>query len=234
MAYCICPPKGQPSTIAPSLSRIERGVGTNENLGSDGVGNKGSVRRNQYPYGTESEPKNPTVIPEAILKNFHFTFLIRHPRSSIPSYFRCCSPPLAAATGFDFFDPSEAGYAELRRFFDYLRLTGQIGPEVAGQSGATNGNEGAKGHTGGVEICVVDADDLLDNPSGLIEAFCKSTGVRYDPGMLEWDEEDQQHAKVAFEKWNGFHEDAIHSSSLRPRVHVSLEPFLPCGPQCPS
>lgn len=224
MAYCLCPPKGLPSSVAPSLSRIERGVGTNGNTGNEGDGSNGSVKRNPYPYGTEVEPNNPTVIPEAILKKFHLTFLIRHPRSSIPSYYRCCIPPLAEATGFHFLDPSEAGYAELRRIFDYLRSTGQIGPAVAGQIEAANGDKGANGHSDGVEICVVDADDLLDNPNGVIEAFCKSTGVKYDPGMLEWDKEDQQHAKNVFEKWNGFHEDAIHSSSLRPRLHVSLRP----------
>jgi hypothetical protein len=42
--------------------------------------------------------------------------------------------------------------------------------------------------------------------------------------MLNWDtEEDHQRAKAAFEKWRGFHEDAINSTSLRPRNagHVS-------------
>lgn len=230
MAYCLCPPKGLPASIAPSLSRLERGVGTNGSTGGDGDSSNGLMKHNLYPYGTEVELHNPTVIPEAILRKFHFTFLIRHPRSSIPSYYRCCIPPLAEVTGFHFFDPSEAGYAELRRLFDYLRSTGQIGPESAGRDKASdgdkaaNGDKATNGQTDSVEICVVDADDLLDNPSGVIEAYCKSTGVKYDPGMLEWDEADQQHAKEMFEKWNGFHEDAIHSSALKPRIHVSPDP----------
>lgn len=170
-----------------------------------------------YPYNTEAEPENPTVVPEEILKKFHFTFLIRHPRSSIPSYFRCTIPPLNKVTGFYNFDPSEAGYDELRRVFDFLKSRGHVGPAIAGEH---NGNL----PKGEVSITMIDADDLLDNPNGIIEAYCKEVGMDYDPGMLNWDtEEDHAQAKRAFEKWRGFHNDAIESSSLKPREskHVS-------------
>lgn len=170
-----------------------------------------------YPYNTESESGNPTVVPDEILGKFHFTFLIRHPRSSIPSYYRCTIPPLNKVTGFYNFDPSEAGYDELRRVFDYLKSYGHIGPARAGTH---------QGHlrNGEVSITVIDADDLLDNPNGIIEAYCKEVGLEYDPHMLNWDtEEDHAQAKMAFEKWQGFHNDAIDSSSLKPRdcKHVS-------------
>lgn len=157
------------------------------------------------------------MVPEEILKKFHFTFLIRHPRSSIPSYFRCTIPPLNKVTGFYNFDPSEAGYDELRRVFDFLKSRGHVGPAIAGEH---NGNL----PKGEVSITMIDADDLLDNPNGIIEAYCKEVGMDYDPGMLNWDtEEDHAQAKRAFEKWRGFHNDAIESSSLKPREskHVS-------------
>jgi len=126
-------------------------------------------------------------------------------------------------TGFYNFREDEAGYDELRRLFDYLRSEGQIGPKFAGQKEA-DANDQANGHTGGVEICVIDADDLLDNPSGMIEAFCKTTGIEWDPNMLVWDtEKDQDKAKEAFEKWKGFHEDALDSDRLRERTHVSFD-----------
>lgn len=116
--------------------------------------------------------------------------------------------------------PSEAGYDELRRVFDYLRVQKQVGPASA------RNYEGPLGD-GEVSITVVDADDLLDNPEGIIKAYCKEVGLEYDPGMLEWDTEiDHKQAKDAFEKWNGFHNDAIESTSLKPRTHVS-GPF-PC------
>ncbi|MCJ1258160.1 helicase [Lignoscripta atroalba] len=215
MIYYLVPPNGKPASIAPSLARKERGVGTNgissELQSANGVSS---------PNDAGGEPNNPTVVPEDILKQFHFTFLIRHPRSSIPSYYRCTIPPLDEVTGFYNFMPSEAGYDELRRVFDYLRSVGQVGPNVAGHNNSTNGHGETNGHATKVDICVIDADDLLDNPNGIIEAYCKSVGLDYDPSMLNWDTEaDHQKAKDAFAKWHGFHEDAINSSSLRPRLH---------------
>jgi DNA repair and recombination protein RAD54B len=128
-------------------------------------------------------------------------------------------------TGFYNFRPDEAGYEELRRLFDYLRAEGQIGPKFANK--AAPESNGTNGISSGVEICVVDADDLLDNPSGMIEAFCKSTGIEWEPEMLVWNtEEDQKIAKEAFEKWKGFHEDALDSTELRARTHVSCQTSL--------
>lgn len=179
-----------------------------------------------FPYGTDAEPGNPTVLPKETLERFHFTFLIRHPRYSIPSYYRCTVPPLDEVTGFYSFMPSEAGYDELRRVFDYLRSIGQVGPYIASRndSGANTHNNGnTNDGSGKVEICVVDADDLLDNPAGIIEAYCKSVGLPYDKQMLNWDsEEDHKQASDAFEKWKGFHEDAMNSCDLKPRKHVSV------------
>jgi hypothetical protein len=162
-------------------------------------------------------------VPSALLAQFHFTFLIRHPRASIPSYFRCTVPPLDAVTGFYNFMPSEAGYDEVRRVFDYLREIGQVGPKVAAfatSGDAVNDSTANEAENGGVEICVIDADDLLDNPTGIIQAYCKSVGIDYSLQMLKWDnEEDHRIAKEAFEKWKGFHEDAINSTELKPRAH---------------
>ena len=269
ITYYLCPPNGNPASIAPTCARKERGVGTPE---QQKIGVEGNASA-PYPYHTDVEPENPTVLPNAHLDQFHFTFLIRHPRRSIPSYYRCTVPPLDEDTGFYGFMPSEAGYDELRRVFDYLRSTDRIGAGEANRitnrngtngNAITNGNSGegdgtnwygttaghlsngdgangpgmmnghcskgcgTKGHdnsnerSGKVDICVVDADDLLDNPAGIIEAFCKSVGLEYDERMLKWDsEEDHQQAREAFEKWKGFHEDAIQSNDLKPRLHVS-------------
>ena len=229
MAYYLFPPNEKPASIAPSLPRLKRGVGT---PGSSSTGTD-SAQTAPYPYHTEPEPGNPTVLPDQVLREFHFTFLIRHPRSSIPSYYRCTVPPLDEVTGWYEFLPLEAGYRELRRLFDYLQSTSQIGPTVSGRHDASQLPNGLRGIGDGegdrdiVEICVVDADDLLDNPSGILEAFCKSVGLEYDSKMLDWStEEDHQQAKAAFEKWKGWHDDALESSSLKPRAHVSRVPDL--------
>lgn len=257
MAYYLFPPEAAPASIAPSVGRVKRGVGTTEAVVN---GTTNGTPKAPYPYDTDAEPNNPTVIPRDTLGNFHFTFLIRHPRSSIPSYYRCCVPPLDEVTGFYDFMPSEAGYDELRRLFDYLRSIGQVGPEIAEENpnrrsasngvdlsngvhssnavtngihasngvlsngdhssngvssngisancissngiSSLNGVHSSNGFTRGVEVCVIDADDLLDNPAGIVEAFCKSTGIDFTPDMLEWSTEaDQQQAEEAFSKW---------------------------------
>ena len=65
----------------------------------------------------------------------------------------------------------------------------------------------------------MDADDLLDHPAEVIEKYCRDVGIEYTPAMLKWgDEECQKRAEGAFEKWKGFHEDALGSTELKPRV----------------
>lgn len=68
---------------------------------------------------------------------------------------------------------------------------------------------------------MVDADDLLDHPAEVIERYCKEIGIEYTPKMLKWgdSEECQKRAEGAFEKWKGFHEDALGSTELKPRVN---------------
>lgn len=214
--HYLCPPEGKPASIAPSLGgkTIKKGVGTNgmpgvSDNGTNGMnGTKGTIVVNgaaktaaPYPYNTEAEPGNPTVVPLEILKQFHFTFLIRHPRHSTPSYYRCTIPPLDSVTGFYNFMSSEAGYDEERRVFDYLCAQKLIGTED-------------------IKITVIDADDLLENPAGIVEEFCKQVGFEYTPDMLNWDTDiDHAQAKAAFEKWKGFHDDAIESKCLKAREH---------------
>jgi hypothetical protein len=223
------PPNKQQSRVAPSLHIPKRGVGTNGE--SNGTNGEAKVTTDKdsgvsvsgangapFPYDTPSEPNNPSVLPKELLEKFHFTFLIRHPRNSIPSYYRCCVPPLVEKTGFVEFMPEESGYDELRRFFDYCKDTGIVGPKVCGQE-----DNGAVAKPNSVEICILDADDLLDDPEGMLRHYCASVGIEFDMGMLNWDsEKEHQHAKDAFEKWNGFHEDAIHSKDLKPRATVSV------------
>ncbi|KAL7626238.1 hypothetical protein AAE478_003008 [Parahypoxylon ruwenzoriense] len=192
MAYYLMPPDGKPATIIPSL---RKGI-PNGTTNSEGA-----------------EKGNPTVVPLEIIKQFHWTFLIRHPRRGIPSYFRCCVPPLDEITGFREFMPNEAGYVELRRLFDYLREQKVVGPNMAGE---TNGNK-----DGGVTITIIDADDLLDHPEHVVKAFCKETGIEFKPNMLTWDDVgNQEYVSDAFAKWKGFHNDAIHSTSLTARTQA--------------
>lgn len=282
MAYYLLPPNGLPASVAPSLHKIKRGVGTHKNKanGTNGVngdanghthanghtetngvtnGTNGTVSNGTangvtngtngsangqvnghvnghgdtngssngltrvartYPYDTPAEPGNISVMPRELQERFHWAFLIRDPHFSVPSYYRCTIPPLDKVTGFYNYDPLEAGYAELRRYFDYLRGEGLVGPRVATRPDL---NDESNTKETKDEICVIDADDMLDAPAATIEAFCNSVGYPYTPDMLIWDTpEDHKVACDAFEKWRGFHNDAIESSSLVARTHVSI------------
>lgn len=266
--HYLLPPSGKPASIAPSLNRIKRGVGTQDSGpvdasvgdmngngvhdpsdhpngvtngangqgagGEEAVANGTSQTDKQsasLPYDTLPEPGNPTVMPLSILSRFHFAFLIRDPHYSVPSYYRCTIPPLDAVTGFHYYDAAEAGYDEVRRTFDYLRRVGLIGPHIATREDDADELDGSStlrpvvgaGRESGAEICVVDADDMLDKPAAMMEAFCRSVGIEYDPSMLDWDnEDDHRFVSEAFEKWRGFHNDAIESAGLVARKHVSL------------
>ena len=228
--YYLVPPNGAPPSIAPSMARKERGIGTFEPHSDY------AVNAVEHPPKTDAyqhELGNPTVVPSDILGQFHFTFLIRHPRHSIPSYYRCTVPPLDEITGWYNFMPSEAGYVELRRVFDYLRAVGLVGPQIASKDICVA--EDTKGSAKAVDICVVDADELLDDPAGIVSAYCKSVGLEYHEQMLGWDsEEDHKHAKQAWEKWPGFHEDALNSRDLKPRKEVSDLQLTPIGKFQPS
>lgn len=221
MAYYIVPPNGERSpTPALSLNSHPNLAGVN----------------------------NPTVIPTSLLTLFHWTFLIRHPRKAIPSYYRCTIPPLSKKTGFDEFMPNEAGYLELRRLFEFLLTQGIIVDNNEAEDEETRKekeetyqqmkqisidtwqekNEAAlsklmEDTASPVNITIIDADDLLDDPEGTLRAYCEAIDLDFDPKMLKWDDEkSQKTAKEAFEKWNGFHDDAIGSTELKPRDHKAV------------
>ena len=212
MAYYLMPPEGKPASIAPSLLK-----GDGKMTATTTTNGANHPRRSGV-----SEPGNPTVVPLETLSRFHFAFLIRHPRRSIPSYYRCCVPPQSEVTGFTHYMPAEAGYIELVRLFDLLRERGLVGPALA-----RDGERPTPG-TGEVSVTVIDADDLLDKPQEVIEAFCRETGLQYTPDMLSWDDpENQRYVSGMFAKWNGFHNDAINSTQLSARTtaHVSFLPY---------
>lgn len=178
--YYLFPPNGAPSNLAPSLVDGAKGL---------------------------SEENNPTVIPLDILRRFQFTFLIRHPRRSIPSYVRCTVPPLDDVTGWYHWDTAEAGYDELRRFFDFCLKEKLVDPS---------------------DLVVIDADDLLDDPESVLRAYCDRVGLDFCESMLNWSDEDGEFAKHKFAKWLGWHDDALKSKNLRARspAHVSQPALL--------
>jgi hypothetical protein len=149
-----------------------------------------------------AEPDNPTAIPLEVLRTWQWTFLIRTPRNSIPSLYRLSTPDRRNATGWHYFLASEAGYKQLRSLLDYLIASKVIHPG---------------------DVCLIDADDLLNQPEQVTQAYCQYIGIDYRPEMLRWDsEEDDAQAAKVFATWTAFHMDALKSRGLnRKQAKVS-------------
>ncbi|KAI5804197.1 P-loop containing nucleoside triphosphate hydrolase protein [Peziza echinospora] len=180
ISYYLIPPMGKIAGIAPSLKELEaQSVDSNNSISGE-------------------DTNNPTVIPNSLLRQFQFTFLIRHPSRAIPSYYRCTIPPLSEVTGFDYFDPREAGFRETRILLEHLLNAKILRRE---------------------DVILIDADDLLNNPDGIVSEYCKRVGIEYNPSMLEW----EATKCGAFEKWKGFHEDAMKSGGLKARTKKPLK-----------
>ncbi|KAI4228879.1 MAG: hypothetical protein L6R36_001297 [Xanthoria steineri] len=177
------------------------------------------------------EPSNPCLLPTRVLRKFRFTFLIRHPCFSVPSLYRCTVEPLSHMTGWHYFLPSEAGYAQLRQLFDYLRQQGLLGSDeeqskiddsfTANHASSATASDTRKD---GSDICLIDAEDLLRDPAATLQAYCAHVGLNFDPRMLAWDSPEQDIlARQTFDKWKGFHEDAIQSKGLAPCNQTSAK-----------
>ncbi|KAL8975824.1 MAG: hypothetical protein Q9205_008053 [Flavoplaca limonia] len=137
---------------------------------------------------------NPTLLPTEIIESFKFVFLIRSPSAAIPSLYRCFIPPLSAQTEDTMLDPTELGYRELRILFNYL-------PDKDG-----------------VVPLVIDADDLLADPEAILRPLCDDLEIPYSSSMLEWPApEDHTFALSLFQKFAGYHEDALNSKGFIPK-----------------
>ncbi|GAA5980563.1 hypothetical protein JCM11641_006682 [Rhodosporidiobolus odoratus] len=152
---------------------------------------------------TPTTPNNPTVIPTSLLLQPHIkhTFLIRHPAKAVPSYARLCYP--GSETGFDYFDPTEMGYKELRKLFAFV-----------------------KEETGETPL-LVEAEELLRGPVETVKLWCAEVGIEFSEEMLDWENAAHGH----FDKWPGFHNDAIKSKGVGKHEDGSPERPAPSRPK---
>ncbi|KAJ9605134.1 hypothetical protein H2200_010524 [Cladophialophora chaetospira] len=152
---------------------------------------------------TEAEDtKNPSLLPWSSLKRFQITFLIRHPDRSVPSKYKFTVPPLSQTTKMKAFYQREIGYRELRLMFDFLR-----------------GCQQTEGGGEGDNIVVIDAEDLLADPSAIVSAYCERVGIEFDEDMLTWNNEEEfQVASRLLEKYKAYHVDALESRGFIPKA----------------
>lgn len=122
--------------------------------------------------------------PADFLARFQHTFLIRDPRRAVPSLYKMSLD--TARTGWDHFDPEEAGYSQLDALARRVEARFQQ------------------------PLIVVDADTLLARPEETLRAYCQAVGLLFEPRMMSW----EPGPVDAWKTWAGWHDDAARSSGF--------------------
>jgi hypothetical protein len=58
---------------------------------------------------------------------------------------------------------------------------------------------------------VVDADDMEDDPEGIIKSYCRKLNIPFIPESLTWD----PGQKAEWEIWKDWHKDAAESTGIQ-------------------
>ncbi|GMH66117.1 hypothetical protein TrST_g10207 [Triparma strigata] len=120
-----------------------------------------------------------------MLRQFRHTFLIRSPTKVMKSFWRAAMENVSDGSS-TYFDASEAGFMEIEAIMQAVE-------------GLDNQN-----------IVIVDADDLMANPSAVLGKFCDEVGLEFDPSMLSW----EAVMPESWKKWPGWHDDAARSTGF--------------------
>lgn len=133
---------------------------------------------------------------DEFLANFTHSFLIRDPAKTVTSMFR----------HWPDFDLRETGFSQQRVLFDRLCETGR-----------TDGPDGLDRTV----PPVIDSDDLLADPVGVVEAWCGAVGIPFLADALSW----EPGARNEVSWWDGgsFHENLRNSDGLKPQPKTSID-----------
>ena len=106
------------------------------------------------------------------------SFVIRHPARAITSlYIKSCVDN--AGTGYTYFDPVEAGFVAMWDLFCHLQASFPT-----------------------CTPAIIDADDLLEDPQGIMAAYCGALGLPFDRSMLHWGDKPVP-AQLVSSSWTG-------------------------------
>jgi len=131
------------------------------------------------------------------------SFIIRHPAKAIASlYLKSCVDN--CKTGYTHFDPAEAGFTAMAAILDHLEHQPDAWPCV-----------------------ILDADDLLEDPEGMMSAYCEAVGLPFSPSMLSWE---PGPVKELESPWSGWTDDVINSNGISRRAKTSKLPSLDALP----
>jgi len=127
------------------------------------------------------------------------SFIIRHPAKAIASlYLKSCVDN--EKTGYTHFDPAEAGFTAMAAILDHVEQQADAPPCV-----------------------IIDADDLLQDPEGVMASYCEAVGLPFHPSMLSWQ---PGPVKELESPWSGWTDDVINSSGITRRAKTSELPSL--------
>ncbi len=125
------------------------------------------------------------------------SFIIRHPAKAIASlYYKSCVDN--AKTGYTHFDPAEAGFTAMGAILEHLEQRADAPPCV-----------------------IIDADDLLEDPEGVMASYCAAVGLPFHPSMLSWQ---PGPVKELESPWSGWTDDVVNSSGITQRAKTSKLP----------
>lgn len=125
------------------------------------------------------------------------SFIIRHPAKAIASlYYKSCVDN--EKTGYTHFDPAEAGFTAMAAILDHVERQPDAPPCV-----------------------IIDADDLLADPEGVMAAYCTAVGLPFHSSMLSWQ---PGNVKELESPWSGWTDDVIQSSGITRRAKTSKLP----------
>ena len=100
------------------------------------------------------------ILTQGRFQEVQHSFLIRNPEKSLESLYHCSLRP--ATTEQDYVSPEHAGFRELSELIAFVRENLEPFPVV------------------------VDADDLLDDPEGIMRSYCSAMGLKFKEGMTKW------------------------------------------------
>lgn len=130
---------------------------------------------------------------EYLPPGFTHSFLIRDPRRTLPSLHRVEASGRVPA--WSEFIPEEAGFRQMWRLYQHLEASHRA-------------------------PTVVDASDLLNDPGGIMRAYCTAVGLPYADAMVRW-----ERGRVA-EDWGDWEGEWYHTL-------ISSEGFEPPGNAAP-
>ena len=73
----------------------------------------------------------------------------------------------------------------------------------------------------GKALPVIDSDDLLEDPHGIVEAYCEAVGIPFMPDALSWEPGDRD--EVAWYDGGSWHNNLRNSDGLKPQPRKYID-----------